>query len=165
MKISIIHVSIDAPASCRLIPLFILDKHIHPYGISNPEKHCYIKSVIQLLISNVRTISHDLQLNSSTEGCLSKFLFETAHSASSSADVDAFKFRLVRYDSLFGGQIQQGSSGYLMMLIEAINKGIINCGSNNNISTGVLCPHPYFHLFGIIYCVRCRWSEIPLIWL
>ena len=82
-----------------------------------------MKSVIQLLFSIVRTISHNLQLYSSTEDCLFKFLFETAHSASSSADVDALKFRLVQYDALFGGQIQQDSLGCLMMLIEAISKG------------------------------------------
>ena len=70
-----------------------------------------MKTVIQLLFSIVRTISHNLQLNYSTEGCLSKFLFETAHSASSSADVDALKFRLGQYDALFGDQIKQDSSG------------------------------------------------------
>ena len=51
------------------------------------------------------------------EGSLSKCLFETAHSAPSSTDVDAFKFRLVQYDIFYGDQIQQDSSERLMMLI------------------------------------------------
>ena len=49
--------------------------------------------VIQLLLSILRTISHNVQFNSSTEGSISKSLFETAHNAFSSTDVDALKFR------------------------------------------------------------------------
>ena len=48
-----------------------------------------MNSVIQLLFSILRTISHNFQFNSSMEGSLSKFLFETAHSASISTDVDS----------------------------------------------------------------------------
>ena len=44
------------------------------------------------------------------EGSLSKFLFETARSASSSTDVDALKFRLVQYDKFYGGQNQEDAS-------------------------------------------------------
>ena len=66
-----------------------------------------VSSVIQLLFSILRTISHNFQFNSSTEGSLSKFLFETTHSASSSTDVDALKFRLVQYDKFYGGQNQE----------------------------------------------------------
>ena len=51
--------------------------------------------VVQLLFSILRTIS--------TEGSISKFLFEMASSASSSTDVDALKFRLVQYDKFYSG--------------------------------------------------------------
>ena len=98
------YVSRDAQASCNLVAHFKLNKHIHPFGINNPKYHCYMNSVIQLLFSILRTISHNFQFNFSTEGSLSKFLFETAHSASSSTDVDALKFRLVQYDKFYGGQ-------------------------------------------------------------
>ena len=108
MKIWIIHMPRDAQASCQLVPPFILNKHIHPFGISNPKYHCYINSVIQLLFSILRTISHNFQFDSSMEGSLSKFIFETAHRASSSTDVDALKVRLVQYDEFYGGQRQQG---------------------------------------------------------
>ena len=49
--------------------------------------HCYMNPVIQLLFSIHRTIGHNFQFISSTEGSLSEFLFETAHSESSSTDV------------------------------------------------------------------------------
>ena len=79
--------------------------------------------VIQLLFSIHRTIGHNFQFNSSTEGSLSEFLFETAHSASSSTDVDALKFRLVQYDIFYGGQLQLDSSECFMMLLDVFNRG------------------------------------------
>ena len=41
------YVSRNAQASCRLVPSYILHRHIHPFGISNPKFYCYINSVIQ----------------------------------------------------------------------------------------------------------------------
>ena len=131
------HVSRDADASCQLVAHFILSKHIHPFGINNPINHCYMHSVIQLLFSILRTISKHFQFNSSTEGSISKFLFEIACSASSSTDVDVLKFRLVQYDEFYSGEQQEAASECLMMLLELINKGSVPyCGSNDN-STGV----------------------------
>ena len=94
--------------------------------------------MIQLLFSILRTISQNFQFNSSTEGSISKFLFEMARSVSSSTDVDALKFRLVQYDKFYSGEQQEGASECLMMLIELINKGSVPYyGSNDNNSTGV----------------------------
>ena len=127
------YVSRDAEASCHLVGPFILNKHIHPFGIINPKNHCYMNSVIQLLFSILRTISHKFQFNSSTEGSISKVLFEIAHSASNSTDVDALKFRLVQYDKFYGGEQQEDASECLMMLIKLINKvSVPYCGSNEN---------------------------------
>ena len=67
------YVSRDAQATCQLVPPFILKKRMHHFGISNPKYHCYINAVIQLLFSILRTISHDFQFNSSTEGSQSIF--------------------------------------------------------------------------------------------
>ena len=112
---------------------FILNKHIHPFGISNPKNHCYMHSVIQLLFSILRTISQHFQFNSNTEGSISKFLFEIACSASSSTDVDVLKFRLIQYDEFYSGEQQEDASECLMMLLELINKGSVPyCGSNDN---------------------------------
>ena len=76
-----------------------------------------MNSVIQLLFSIFRTICHNFKFNSSTEGSLSKFLFDTAHIASSSTDVDALKFRLVQFNKIYGGQNQEDASECFMMLI------------------------------------------------
>ena len=59
---------------------------------------------MQLLFSILKTISQNFQFNSSTEGSISKFLFEIARSASSSTDVDALKFRLVQYDKFYSSE-------------------------------------------------------------
>ena len=97
-----------------------------------------MNSVIQLLFSILKTTSHNFQFHSSTEGSISKFLFDTAHSASSSTDVDALKFRLIQYDTFYGGEKQEDASECLTMLIELINKGSVPyCGSNDNNWTGV----------------------------
>ena len=97
------YVSRKAQASCHLVAPFILNKHIHPFGISNPKYHCYMNHMIQLLFSILR--------NSSTEDSLVKFIFESTHSASSSTDVDTPKFRLVQHDNIYGGQKSVGCFG------------------------------------------------------
>ena len=115
-KLNDTYLSIDAEASCDLVAPFILNK-TPPFGIINPKNHCYINPVIQLLFSILRTISHDFQFNSSTEGSISIFLFETAHNASSSTDEDTLKFRLVQYDKFYGGENREDASECLTMLI------------------------------------------------
>ena len=72
------HVSKDAEASCHLVAPFILNKHIHPLGVINHKNHCYMNFVVQLLFSIHRKISQNFQFNSSTEGSISKYLFEIA---------------------------------------------------------------------------------------
>ena len=117
-----------------------------------------MNSVIQLLFSILRKISRNFEFNSSTEGSISKFLFEIACSASSSTDVDALKFRLVQYDKFYSGEQQEDASECLMMLIELINKGSVPyCGSNDNNSTGVSLSEILFSfmLEKYIVCDAC----------
>ena len=90
---------------------------------------------------------HILQFNSSTEGSLSKFLFEIAPTASGSTDVDALKFRPVQYDKFYGGQNQEDALECLMMLIELINKGHYHIVVLMIIiRQGLLYLKSYFHL-------------------
>ena len=113
--------------------------------------HCYKNSVIQLLFSILRTISHNSQFNSNSEGSISKFLFEIACSALSSTYVDALKFRLVQYDKFYSGAQHEDASECLMMLIELIYKGSAPyCGSNDNNSTAY-----YIMLEKCIACDAC----------
>ena len=60
----------DSRTSCQFDPPFIIKKHIHPSVICNPKYQCYLNSVIQKLLPILRTISHNFQFNSSTEGSL-----------------------------------------------------------------------------------------------
>ena len=86
------------------------------------------------------------------------FLFEIAHIASSSTDVDALKFRLVQYNKFYGGEKQEDASGCLMMLIELIDKGSVTyCGSNDKHSTGVSLSEILFSfmLEKYIVCDAC----------
>ena len=131
---------------------------MHPFGIINPKNHCYMNSVIQLLFSILRTISQNFQFNSSTEGSISKFLFEIACSAPSSTDVDALKFRLIQNDKFYSGERQEDASECIVMLIELINKGSVPyCGSNDNNSTGVSLSEILFSfmLEKYIVCDAC----------
>ena len=89
------YVSRNAKASCRLLPPVILNNHIHPFRVSSPKCHWYMKSVTQFLFLILRTISYNFQFNFSTEDSLSKCPFETSHCAYSSIDVNALKFWLV----------------------------------------------------------------------
>ena len=164
MKIQIIHMCQETLRHLAIWLALLLKKKIHPFWIINP-KNRYMNSVIQLLFSILRTISHNFQFNSSTEGSISEFIFEIAHSASSSTDVDALKFRLAQYDKFYSGEIQEDTSEFLMMLIELINKGSVPyCGSNHNYSTGVSLSEILFSfMLEKIYCLRCMWTAIPLI--
>ena len=140
------------------VPLLFWTYIPTPFGIINPQNHCYMNSVIQLLFSILRTISHNFLFNSSTEGSISKFLFEIACNTSNSTDVDALKFRLVQYDKFYSGKQQEDASECLMMLIELINKGSVPyCGSNDNNSTGVSLSEILFSfmLEKYIVCDAC----------
>ena len=66
-KLNNAYVSRDAEASCHLVAPFILNQHIHPFGIINPKYHCDMNSVIQLLFSVLRTISHNFHFYSRME--------------------------------------------------------------------------------------------------
>ena len=75
--------------------------HIHPVGIINPK---IIVIWIMWSSYSFRFLEQSVIINSSTEDSISKFLFETAHSASSSTDVDALNCRLVQYDKFYSGE-------------------------------------------------------------
>ena len=148
----------DVPKSRQLVLPYSLNIHIHPFGIVNPKNHCYLNSVIQLLLPILRTISYDFQFNSSTEGTLSKYMLETAYNAYSSTDVDVLKFQLVQYNQFYDGKNQQDSSECLLMLIEIINKGSVPYyGSHVSNSTGVSLSDILFSFMfeKYIFCNVC----------
>ena len=115
--------------------------------------------MIQLLFPILKT-SHTIQFHFSTEGSLSKFIFETAHSTPCSTDVDALKYPLIQYDTFYSDQILQDSSEYSMMVIEVIIKGSVPyCSSHDNNSTISQSDI----LFSFMSYVML-WTEISHIW-
>ena len=80
-------------------PAPLINEHKHPFGLKNPKFQCFFFNyVLQLIFSNFRNSSYTSPFNSSTKGTLLKCLFQTAHNARNSKDVDALKFQLVRDD-------------------------------------------------------------------
>ena len=104
-----------------------------------------------------------IKFDSSTEGTILKCLFHTAHNARHSKDVDALKFQLVRHDTFYNGQNQQGSTECLLMLINIIHKGSLPDSSSTTYPRGLLYLISCLHLFWKIYCLRCMQTEVPLI--
>ena len=70
------------------------------------------------------------------EGSLLKCLFQTAHNARNSKDVDAIKFQLVHHDTFYNGQNQQDSTESLLMLINIIHKGSMSYSSSTTYPMG-----------------------------
>ena len=143
MKIQIIHMCQETLRHLAIwLPLLFRTNISTPLELSTPQTNViwilWSSYSFRLLFSILRTISQNFEFNFSTEGSISKFLFEIACSASSSTDVDAPKFRMVQYDKFYSGEQQEDASECLMILIELINKGSVPyCGSNDNNPTGV----------------------------
>ena len=156
MKIWIIHMSRDAESSWHLVVPFILNKYIHPFGLST--QNIIVLWILCSYFFILGTISYNFDLNFSTEGSLSKFLFETAHSASSSTDVDALKFDWCNMINSTVAKISRMSYDDNKL----INKGSVPyCGSNDNNSTGVSLSHDENHPLKI-QCGYLAWEIPPL---
>ena len=117
MKMQIIHMCQETLRHLDIwLPLLFWTNTSTPSELSTQKDIVIWILWSSLIFSILRAISHNFQFNSSTEGSISKFLFEIAHSASSSTDVDAPKFWLVQYDIFYGGE-KQDTSDCLMMLV------------------------------------------------
>ena len=76
-------------------------------------------------------------INKSPLHTLLKCLFQTAHNARNSKDVDALKFQLVRHDTFYDGQNHQDGTECLLMLINIIHKGSMPDSSSTTSRTGI----------------------------
>ena len=90
-----------------------------------------------MIFSIFRNNSYTTPINSSTGGNLLKCIFQTAHNACNSKDVDALKFQLVHHDAFYIGQNQQNSTECLPMLINIIHKGSMPDSSSTTYPIGV----------------------------
>ena len=96
----------------------------------------FFNSLLQWIFSIFQNYSYTSPFNSSTEGTLLKCMFQTAHNARNSKDVDALKFQSVRHDTVYNGQNQQDSTACLLMLINIIHKGSMPDSSSTIYPTG-----------------------------
>ena len=146
-------------------PLPLITEHKHPFGLKNPKFQCFLNSVLQLIFSIFRNNSYTSPFNSSTEGTLLKCMLQTAHNACNSEDVDALKFQLVRRDIFYNGQNQEDSTECLLMLINIIDKGSMPDSSSTTSPMGASLSDILFSCVLEKYCLRCMWTEVPLIWI
>ena len=89
-------------------------------------------------------------------------MLQTAHNACNSKDVDALKFQLIRHDIFYNGQNQEDSTECLPMLINIIHKGSMSDLSSTTSPTGA-SDILFSFVLENIYCLRCMWTEVPLI--
>ena len=124
------YTSWDTRIFSQLHPPLLINEHKHPFGITNSKFQCFLNSVLQLIFSMLRNNSNTSPFNSSMEGTLLKCLFNTAHYARHSKDVDALRFQLIRHDTFYNGQNQQDSTECLLMLINIIIRAHCSLGAS-----------------------------------
>ena len=61
------------------IPTLTTFSHVHPFGIRNPKKHCFVNVILQNIYSVLRTTHQKMYLNNCVKGKISECLFDTAH--------------------------------------------------------------------------------------
>ena len=71
-----------------------------PFGLDNPRNHCYINSVLQILIRVLSTCSYDVRFNNNEQGSLTKDLFNLI-STRNIKDLYHLKTSLTKYDRFF----------------------------------------------------------------
>ena len=95
---------------------------VKPYGLSNPGNHCYINSVIQVIIVIFSAYTGDVHFNSNHEGLLTKTLLDCI-SSEDREELYNFKLSLARYDSFYDGVLQRDALECLCKIIEILDKG------------------------------------------
>ena len=109
--------------------------HVHPFGIKNPKKHCFINVILQIIYSVLRSTHQKIYINNCVEGKISECLFDTAHKTPSAQEVETLKLQLSTYNSFFTGEIQEDACECLMLLIEIMDKAFGLCPTNDNINS------------------------------
>ena len=66
--------------------------NVHPFCIKNPENHCYVNVILQIIYSVLRTTHQKIYMNNCVEGKISECLFDTEHKTSGTQE--ALKLQL-----------------------------------------------------------------------
>ena len=91
------------------------------------------------LVAVIRSILHNCQYSSSTEGAIAKTLCSAAVATSASGEVGKLKSLPAQYSSFYSGFTQEDASECLFMLLDIINQGTIGVPLVVNSHTSTLC--------------------------
>ena len=75
--------------------------HVHPFGIKNPKKHCFVNAILQIIHSVLRSTHQQIYINNCVEDKISECLFDTAHKTPSAQEVETLKLQLSTYNNFF----------------------------------------------------------------
>ena len=98
---------------------------VRPLAINNPLNHCYLNSVLQVLIRILSSSTHTVQINNNMQGCLTRELCNFV-TTQNSEDLYSFKKDLAKYDTFFDGLLQRDALQCLFKLIDILNLGTRN---------------------------------------
>ena len=94
-----------------------------PLGLTNPSNHCYLNSVLQIILHILKTNVWD-KFNDNIEGdILRKIILISTLSKLSRSEIMEVKGRLRMYDILLSGSHQQDACECLMTFMDIIHKG------------------------------------------
>ena len=117
------------------IPKSTSSSHVHPFGIKNPKKHCFINVILQIIRSVLRSTQQKIHINNCVKGQTTVPAHKTAHKTPSAQEVETLKLQLSTYNSFFTGEIQEDACECLMLRIEIMEKGFGPCPTNDNINS------------------------------
>ena len=103
------------------------DKHVSlyrkPLGLNNPSNHCYLNSVLQIIIHLLKTNNWD-KFNDNKEGDITRKISHIAClSVLPQSMIMELKDMLKSYNNLLSGSRQQDACECLMTFMDLIHKG------------------------------------------
>ena len=97
-----------------------LDAMIRPIGLQNPQNHCYINSVLQILQRVLLGYHENIHINDNVEGTLVNLFLETCNQH---RNLTRFKQNLSMIDSFFDGRTQRDTFECLLNLLDIFHLG------------------------------------------
>ena len=97
-----------------------LDAMIRPIGLQNPQNHCYINSVLQILQRVLLGYHENIHINDNVEGTLVNLFLETCNQH---RNLTRFKQNLSMFDSFFDGRTQRDTFECLLNLLDIFHLG------------------------------------------
>ena len=91
-----------------------------PIGLLNPQNHCYINSVLQILQRVLLGFHENIHINDNVEGTLVNLFLETCNR---DRNLTRFKQNLSMFDSFFDGRTQRDTFECLLTILDIFHLG------------------------------------------